>query len=330
MCSASAATAARSGRVSLRRRLDGQLDPLRRLLPAPDPRGQAVDDEERRPGRALEASFPMRRDLRTYLRRYAGARAHGRPSRRGRTPAAGGRSRRRRTSAPHPARRRRPWQRATREVAASRRARRWSRSGGRPPVVPPRSPTAAAGPSQSSTCTNVTLAPSGGPKQSTPAAAASLRWKPQPDRSSSRGAEGTRSRTASASCSRVSGPARSASPIAVTSSIRPGCSTARRAAVQSESSSAGCMWSVSRVVHVFAIVRRSQSASRTSAWVIPSTRTASWSSAEPITCAWIPQMSRTTSTSRSAGARCARCERATRPARTSSQLTSGRRRGLFR
>ena len=51
-------------------RLDGQLDPLRPLLPAPDPGGEAIDDEERRPGRALEASFPMRRDLRTYLRRH--------------------------------------------------------------------------------------------------------------------------------------------------------------------------------------------------------------------------------------------------------------------
>ena len=68
MRSASASTPARSGRVSLRAGSTVSsirfADFFRRQIPV----GKTVDDEERRPGRALEASFPMRRDLRTYLR----------------------------------------------------------------------------------------------------------------------------------------------------------------------------------------------------------------------------------------------------------------------
>src|SRR5918994_6693152 len=90
------------------------------------------------------------------------------------------------------------------------------------------------------------------------------------------------------------------------------------------------MCSVPRSVHVFTSTRRSQSASRTSCCVVPWTRAAGCSSAEPITCAWMPQTPRTTSTRRSAGARSARWFRARRPARISSQSTLGSRRGLVR
>ena len=54
---ASASTPARSVRVSVPRRLNGELDPLRRLSAAPDPGADAVDEQERRSRRPLVAAL---------------------------------------------------------------------------------------------------------------------------------------------------------------------------------------------------------------------------------------------------------------------------------
>ena len=72
------------------RRLDGQLDPLRRLLAAPDPGADAVDEQERRPRRPLVAALAVRLDLLAHRRRHETRRGRGSPSRRRRTRAAGG------------------------------------------------------------------------------------------------------------------------------------------------------------------------------------------------------------------------------------------------
>ena len=148
------------------------------------------------------------------------------------------------------------------------------------------------------------------PKQSTPAAAVSPN---QQDRCAAPRALGS----ALPSCSRVSCP-RAAHRPSLTGSSAPGpASTARRAAVQSELRPAGTvLWSARRGSSTLFAHRPPLP----QAWAIPSTRTATCSSAGT----HARGSAGTTSTSRS---RRRPCEWATRPARTSSQLTSGRRRG---